>query len=158
MGYFIQFEMKQHQQQQKQQKTAKEVKLASLRKHKTCTGSGGFSPCVCRVDQNPILPVRSAARTHSLRPVPTCSDPCRSTSALVPLARPARARPPRSCTPSSPLSAQSVRLAATGGSLRPGLCFSPEPVAASASQPDGLPPFNAGAAAHAGRGRQWEGT
>lgn len=28
----------------------------------------------------------------------------------------------------------------------------------SASPPDGLPPFNAGVAAHGDRGRRWEGT
>lgn len=33
-----------------------------------------------------------------------------------------------------------------------------QPFSVAASPPDGLPPFNAGAAAHGGRGRRWEGT
>lgn len=44
------------------------------------------------------------------------------------------------------------------GAALPPLSLSVKTHSLSASPPDGLPPFNAGVAAHGDRGRRWEGT
>ena len=117
--------------------------------------------CVCVVDQQLILPVRSAALSLSVSSVPivliySAFNPDQQTVSAVEKSRhtPLHAfiwfsdkgvRDPESCDGSRRLKV---------------LLFLP-PLGRSASPPDGLPPFNAGVAARrtaAARGRRWEGT